>query len=178
MSKFYLAVVCMLALMGGGAAGLLWHYADGSAPDVRGVSEKSPAQFVQVVTATDAVASRPDGGTRVESNQLSVSGDEPSLQIDSTVAEADAADREPEDGREFLVGAPPRRSVQEASLGSAAGRRAGRASRVSSGGHARASVRRTDRGGRSLMGHTVNGVKKSGGAIGKAFGKIGSVFHD
>ena len=32
--------------------------------------------------------------------------------------------------------------------------------------------------GRGVAGHTVRGVKKTGAANGKTFGKIGGVFHD
>lgn len=49
-----------------------------------------------------------------------------------------------------------------------------RASRV----YMRASRSESSSGDRGVAGHTVRGVKKTGRAIGKTFGKIGEVFHD
>lgn len=57
--------------------------------------------------------------------------------------------------------------------------RSGRAANSFRAAHGQARVtRREAAGGPTVAGHVVGGVKKTGAAVGKTFGKIGGIFRD
>jgi hypothetical protein len=91
-------------------------------------------------------------------------------------AEVDSADRGAKERVDYLTDADGKATASVRGR-TATNRRARRVSGASDG-YARVSVNRANGGGRSIAGHTFNGVKKTGGAISKAFGKVGGIFHD
>jgi hypothetical protein len=156
--RYALAVV-VFCLSVGGAAGLMLHQARRDATAVPGVAESSTvARFVD--ESTDA-AREAQTGAGASAERAEVGGAE--------------AGGEAEDG----AAAPTERARRRASGGRGPTERGGRgggprAARV----YLRVSRRQAAAGGRGVAGQTVRGVKKTGAAIGKTFGKIGGVFND
>ena len=160
LSKYSLAVVCLLGLAAGGAAALALHYdgrGDVEAPSVvtesAGVEREAGAEGQSAAGLADAPGQAGDGETQGG-------------------------------GREYLddivgVTAVPDWKAR------GAGERAGANARVPSGRYAKASDGRGAPGGRGVAGHMVGGVKKTGrgvkktgAVIGKTFGKVGGLFND
>lgn len=166
LSKYQLAVVCVLAFIIGGAAGLMFYHPPAGAADVRGVSEKGVEVAPGAGAATEAAASSAaEGAPAEEGVKRDVGGDSARLAGEGT-----------EDG----IGLPAVRAVKTA--GGVKGRseaevRAGRRPRAARG-YVRVSRAEGPSGERGVAGHTVSGVKKTGKLIVKTFGKIGGVFHD
>ena len=163
MSKNPLAVVCALAFLAGGAAAGALHYRQ---PD---------SAAVNAVARTNDAA----GEARAETVPLTVEAAEGAPaeeRLAAGAADETADGAEVRDGVEDGRGVTGRRAYRRAGglrdESDARPRAARRYTTVSRGGGGVGGV------GRGVAGHTVRGVKKTGAAIGKTFGKIGGVFHD
>lgn len=165
MSKYSLAVVCVLGLIAGGTAALALHYARQGTAEVRGVAVKSADFAPEAGTEAGGAGSQIGEGGRAEDGEAWVAGGEAEDGITTSAGKA-------------------RRSGTGARVRADAVGRAGdgpRAARRYAGG----SGVQVASGGRGVAGHalggvkkTGEGVKKTGAVIGKTFGKIGGVFHD
>ena len=173
MSRHPLAIVCALAFVIGGASAFVLEYSpQGTAGVQRGADMGAVAGYG---TAADfeATEARPPKGARPE-EMTATDG------VDDSAAQADDVSVEPANA----VGVEPGRLSGGERARSFAEKRAADRLRPSRGS-TNVSTRQPSTAGGGLAGRTVGGVKKTGrgvkktGAVlGRAFGKVGGVFHD
>ena len=168
MSKYPIAVVCVLAFIVGGVAAVVIHHSPRSADRVQSIGVQGAADggaYVGHVESEEAAAASVPAAAHTGDEERAATADEV---VDGS---GDAAG----DGVRSAGGVRAR----AATSGSAgAGTRGARGSARVSNGRARS-------GGPGVAGYAVGGmkktgagVKKTGAVIGKTFGKIGGAFHE
>ena len=161
--KYPMAVICVLAfIVGAAAAGVVYHRQPRGADGVQGTLGRGI-----------------DGG-RAEDRENAASASQVATDkgVKLSASAGESEDGEVEAAGDVVRPAAVPRARTATNAGTSVAERTGRR-------YAGASSRRSTGGGRSVAGHMVGGVKKSGegvkkagAAIGKTFGKIGGVFHD
>lgn len=164
---YSLAFVCALGLIAGAAGALALHYARQGPAEVQGVSDKSEDVGRESGAEAGAVESRAAEGARTEDGETWGTGGEAGDEAEERIAASAGKARRPVTGVRFRA---------EAGGPAGDGSRAARRHAGASGGGG---------GGRTVAGHalggvkkTGEGVKKTGAVIGKTFGRIGGVFHE
>ena len=186
MSKLSLAIVCVIALMLGGAAGLMLNRRPQSNADVKGAEEKNiPVEkntgvAVEPTPISDAVA-EPSAASvpATESSENAFAPESSETVPESSENVPDEAVATSDNPGKVLNGAARKTRTNREAATSARPARSGYASaRPARGGYARGTSRPEGDGGRSVASHTVRGLKKTGRAISKPFKKLGGVFRN
>ena len=172
MSKNPLAIVCALAFAVGGASAFVLEFAPRGAASVRDFAGRS-ADDGRGAADSEAAEARPAEGARPVQIAASDEGDDSATLTDGVSVEPTNADTI--DAGKLSSGKRVRSSAEG---------RAADGLRVSRS-DARVSKGQPSPAGGGLAGRTVGGVKKTGGGVkktgavlGRAFGRVGGVFHD